>query len=324
MAFPLVRHIPVQTDIPFMRVRFLAFIVSLFLILGSVGAFFGIGLNFGIDFRGGTLIEITTEQEPDLGEIREALNGLGLGDVQVQDFGGVNSVLIRVATVTPDQVLAYEGVPADVDAEAAQQIARQQVQAVLSDLYPGVTYERVEVVGPQVSGELIVAGTTAVVIALFLMLVYIWLRFEWQYSVGAVLALSHDVIATIGFFALTQKEFNLPTIAAILTIVGYSMNDTVVVYDRIREMFRKYKTMPTPDVLNIAINATLSRTLMTSGTTLIALFALAFLGGPALESFAWALIWGVGIGTYSSIFVAAPLLTVTGVKRGSDDDEKKA
>jgi preprotein translocase subunit SecF len=131
-------------------------------------------------------------------------------------------------------------------------------------------------------------------------------------------------MAVFGFFALTQKEFNLPTIAAILTIVGYSMNDTVVVYDRIREMFRKYKTMPTPDVLNIAINATLSRTLMTSGTTLIALFALAFLGGPALESFAWALIWGVGIGTYSSIFVAAPLLTVTGVKRGSDDDEKKA
>ena len=153
------------------------------------------------------------------------------------------------------------------------------------------------------------------------MLVYIWLRFEWQYSVGAVLALAHDVIITIGFFSVTQMQFNLPTIAAILTIVGYSMNDTVVIYDRIREMFRKFKSLPTPQVLDLAINATLSRTILTSGTTLVALIAMAVMGGPALEGFAMALIWGVAIGTYSSIFVAAPLLTVTGVRRDGGDRE---
>jgi len=160
-----------------------------------------------------------------------------------------------------------------------------------------------------------------VIVALLLMLLYIWFRFEWQYSVGAVVALIHDVILTLGFFAVTQLEFNLPTIAAILTIVGYSMNDTVVVYDRIREMFRKFKSKPTPDVLDMAINATLSRTMLTSGTTLVAIVAMAVIGGPALEVFAFALIWGVTIGTFSSIFVAAPLLTLTGVKRESREED---
>ncbi len=335
MKLALVRFIPVDTDIPFIRVRFIAFVASILLMIASAGAFFGLGLNFGIDFRGGTLIEISTETAIELNDIRDTLDQLPLGDVQVQAFGGDdNAVLIRAETLdAAGGVAVLEraaqiglAMPQNVvnrgseDDEAAQQVVSAAVRAALDAEFAEVDYRRIEVVGPQVSGELVVAGTTAVVIALVLMLVYIWFRFEWQYSVGAVLALTHDVIATIGFFAITQLEFNLSTIAAILTIVGYSMNDTVVVYDRIREKFRKYKTRDTAEVLNMAINKTLSRTILTSGTTLVAIIAMAVIGGPALEGFALALIWGVMIGTYSSIFVAAPLLTLTGVKRESGED----
>ncbi len=320
MAIALVRFIPTDTDIPFIKQRFAAFAISALLVLGSLGAFFSLGLNLGIDFRGGTLIEIQTPQDADIAEIRGSLSALGLGDIQVQGFGAPNEVLIRVGEVDVEDVNAIEGVAVE-NAEEAQQAARQAIQQRLNETLPGLDYRRVEVVGPQVSGELVVAGATAVVVALVLMLIYIWFRFEWHYSVGAVIALTHDVIATIGFFAVTQLEFNLPTIAAILTIVGYSMNDTVVVYDRIREKFRKYKTAPTADVLNMAINKTLSRTILTSGTTLVAVIALAIIGGPALAGFALALIWGVAIGTYSSIFVAAPLLTLTGVKRESGEEQ---
>jgi len=321
MSIALVRFIPTDTDIPFIRMRVGAFLVSVALMVGSLGAFFGLGLNFGIDFRGGTLIEIGTEGPADLGAIRSNLDSLGLGDVQVQAFGAEDAVLIRVETLTVEDVIA-SGITSEAveDDEQAQQVVRQALQAALNAEFDNLEYRRIEVVGPQVSGELVVAGATAVGVALFLMLIYIWFRFEWQYSVGAVLALIHDVIATIGFFAITQLEFNLSTIAAILTIVGYSMNDTVVVYDRIREKFRKYKTKPTADVLNMAINKTLSRTILTSGTTLVAIVAMAVIGGPALEGFALALIWGVAIGTYSSIFVAAPLLTLTGVKRESGEE----
>ena len=334
MKLALVRFIPVDTDIQFIRLRFVAFALSVLLMIGSAGAFFGMGLNFGIDFRGGTLIEIGTEGPADLGAIRGSLDGLQLGDVQVQQFGAEDAVLIRVERVDVADAIALQerinamGLPAAdsilndaiEDDDGAQQIVRGAIQAQLNQDFTGIEYRRVEVLGGQVSQELQVAGTTAVLVALFLMLVYIWFRFEWQYSVGAVLALTHDVIATIGFFAVTQLEFNLSTIAAILTIVGYSMNDTVVVYDRIREKFRKFKTRPTPEVLNMAINKTLSRTILTSGTTLVAIIAMAIIGGPALQGFALALIWGVAIGTYSSIFVAAPLLTLTGVKRESGED----
>ncbi|MGY6533124.1 protein translocase subunit SecF [Glycocaulis sp.] len=314
----LVRYLPVETNFGFIRMRVGAFILSLTLIIGSVVAFFTLGLNLGIDFRGGTAIEISTEGPADIAAVREVLSDRVPGDLQVQGFGAENEVLIRVGQVTAEEINAIEGYSAEDDA-AAQQAVRQIVQAALLEAFPDVRFEQIEVISPQVSDELRVAGTIAVLVSLFLMLVYIWLRFEWQFSVGAVLALAHDVILTIGFFAVTQLQFNLPTIAAILTIVGYSMNDTVVVYDRIREMFRKYKSLPTPQVLDMAINATLSRTMLTSGTTLAALIAMALLGGPALEGFAIALIWGVGIGTYSSIFVAAPLLTVTGVRRDSGD-----
>ena len=334
MKLALVRFIPVDTDIQFIKLRVAAFVVSVLLMIGSGAAFFAMGLNFGIDFRGGTLIEIGTEGPADLGAIRSSLDELRLGDVQVQEFGSEDAVMIRVERIGVDEAVALQerinamGIEAPQsilageveDDDGAQQIVRGAVQAQLDAEFTGIEYRRVEVLGGQVSRELQVAGTTAVLVALFLMLVYIWFRFEWQYSVGAVLALTHDVIATIGFFAVTQLEFNLSTIAAILTIVGYSMNDTVVVYDRIREKFRKFKTRETPDVLNMAINKTLSRTILTSGTTLVAIIAMAVIGGPALQGFALALIWGVAIGTYSSIFVAAPLLTLTGVKRESGEE----
>lgn len=319
MALALVRLIPTDTKIPFLKVRLAAFLVSVALMLGSLTAFFTLGLNFGIDFRGGTAIEVKTEGPADLGNLRTVLEGLELGDVQVQGFGAEDEALVRVGQVPAERVNELEGYTVENDAEA-QQAVRQYVSDTLEREFPGITFQKIESLSPQVSGELVVAGATSIGVALFLMLIYIWFRFEWQFSVGAVLALIHDVIATIGFFAVTQLEFNLSTIAAILTIVGYSMNDTVIVYDRIREDFRKFKTRPTEDVLNGAINATLSRTILTSGTTMIAIVAMAVIGGPALQGFALALIWGVGIGTYSSIFVAAPLLTLTGVKRTSDDE----
>lgn len=317
-SFALVRFLPVETKFGFIRMRVGAFILSLFMVLGSVTAFFTMGLNLGIDFRGGTAIEISTPGPADIALIREAVTAAVPGDVQVQGFGTERDVLIRVGEIDPEVINAMDGFEA-LDAAQAQQAVQRLVRAALVEAIPDVSFERMEVISPQVSDELRVAGATAVLVSLFLMLIYIWLRFEWQYSVGAVLALAHDVIVTIGFFSVTQLQFNLPTIAAILTIVGYSMNDTVVVYDRIREMFRKYKSLPTGEVLDMAINATLSRTMLTSGTTLVALIAMAIMGGPALEGFALALIWGVAIGTYSSIFVAAPLLTVTGVRRDSGE-----
>lgn len=319
MSLALVRLIPTDTAVPFIKARLVAFFISVALILGSITAFATLGLNFGIDFKGGTAIEVKTQGPADTGALREVLSGLDLGDVQVQGFGAEDEALVRVGLVSAERVNEIDGYTVANDAEA-QQAVRQMVSLALEEAFPGIVFQKTESLSPQVSGELVVAGATSIGVALFLMLIYIWFRFEWQYSVGAVLALIHDVIATIGFFAITQLEFNLSTIAAILTIVGYSMNDTVIVYDRIREDFRKFKTRPTVDVLNGAINSTLSRTILTSGTTLIAIVAMAVIGGPALEGFALALIWGVGVGTYSSIFVAAPLLTLTGVKRTSDDD----
>lgn len=310
MPLALVQHIPHAAGIPFVRGRIAAFILSTVLIIGSIGAYFVNGLNFGIDFTGGISIEIQTEESADLGLIREIAGGLDLGAVEVQNFGSDTEVLIRV------QAQEGEG----LEAEQAQQAARERLQTALDENYPGgVEYRSVEVLGAKVSGELQRAGTIAVAVALLLMLIYIWFRFEWQYSVGAILALVHDVILTIGMFAVTQLEFNLSTIAAILTIVGYSMNDTVVVYDRIRENIRKFRKMELSELLNLSINDTLSRTILTSMTTLVALFALWSIGGAALQGFAFAMIFGVAVGTYSSIFVAAPILMATKVARESSD-----
>ena len=310
MAFGLVSLIPNDARIPFVKGRLIAFAVSIFLIVGSIGAYFVNGINFGIDFTGGIQMEIQTEGDADLSQIRAIADSVDLGSADVQGFGQSNQALIRL------QALEGEG----LDVEAAQQNARQTLQLALEEQLPGVEVLAADVLGAKVSGELQVAGFLSVTVALVLMLIYIWFRFEWQYSVGAVLALVHDVIITIGLFAVTQMEFNLSTVAAILTIVGYSMNDTVVVYDRIRENLRKYKKKEIGEVLNLSINDTLSRTILTSFTTLVALFALFTIGGPTLQGFSAAMIFGIAIGTYSSIFVAAPILMITKVNRETSDD----
>lgn len=301
----LLKFVPDNTAVPFTSMRKVAFAVSAVLLVASIALFFTRGLNFGIDFVGGTMLEIQTEDAIDLPQLRSTLGGLNLGDVQVQEFGAANDVLIRI-----------EKQPGDA---AAQQAMVAMVKDTLGDSLGAVDYRRVEFVGPQISEELAEDATYAVVGALVAMLIYIWFRFEWQFSVGSVLALVHDVVLTIGFFSLTGLEFNLSTIAAILTIVGYSMNDTVVVYDRVRENLRKFKKADIPDVLDKSINNTLSRTAMTSLTTLLALAALYVFGGEVIRGFTAAMIFGVVVGTYSSIFVASPLLLVLNVQRDTDD-----
>ena len=292
--------VPAETKIDFIRLHIASFIVSASLVIASLGLFFTQGLNFGIDFKGGTLIEIGTNGPADIADLRDIIGSLDLGEVQIQEFGSPEDVLIRVSE------------KADATDNAENLSAVDQIRNALPQ---DVTFRRVEVVGPQISGELVRAGFLAVTVAIGLMLFYIWLRFEWQFSVGAVLALIHDIILTIGVFCLIQLEFNLSIIAAILTIVGYSMNDTVVVYDRVRENLRRFKKMPLSELANLSINSTLSRTVMTSVTTLLALFSLYILGGEVIRGFTLAMIWGVFVGTYSSIFIAAPVLMYLGVKR---------
>ncbi|MEO1291371.1 MAG: protein translocase subunit SecF [Pseudomonadota bacterium] len=304
--------VPNETKIDFLGLRKIAGVVSAAAMVISVLAMILFGLNFGIDFRGGVLVEARTEQAADLGEIRSLLGSLDLGDVAVQEFGDERTILTRI-----------ERQPGGGDAQDA---AKERISAALQEAFPGTSIRRTEVVGPKVSGELVQAGVTAVILAVLAVLFYIWLRFEWQFSLGAVAALVHDVVLTLGIFALLGLEFNLSIIAALLTIVGYSLNDTVVVFDRIRENLRRYKSTELIDVLNLSINETLSRTLMTSVTTLIALFSLYFFGGEVIRGFTFAMILGVLVGTYSSIFIAAPVLHWLGVKRdwdtGSEPDGK--
>lgn len=294
-----IRFVPTNTHIGFIRFRMISFVVSGLLILASIGLFFTVGLNYGIDFRGGTLIEIRNKSGPvDLSELRAKVTNIGLGDVQIQEFGAPSDVLIRIEQ--------------QKGGEQNQQNAIKKVKETLGD---SVDYRRVEVVGPTVSGELIESGAIAILVAIFSVLLYIWFRFEWQFSVGAVAALVHDVVLTIGLFCLLQLEFGLSIIAAILTIVGYSLNDTVVVFDRVRENLRKYKKMPFTELLDLSVNDTLSRTILTSVTTLVALLSLYTFGGQVIRGFTFAMIWGVIVGTYSSVFVASPLLLILGVKR---------
>ncbi len=312
----LLKLIPDNTHIPFVRVRGFAFAFSGFMILAAITLFFVRGLNYGIDFQGGILIEAKTEQAVQIGSMRSGLNSLGLGDVQIQQFGQPNDVLIRVQRQEGDA--------------AAQEAAVEQVKAKLGKIVPGaVDYRRVEFVGPKVSGELVEDGILSVTLAIFAVLLYIWVRFEWQFGVGAVIALFHDVLITIGMFAFTQLQFDLSTIAALLTIVGYSLNDTVVVYDRIRENLLKFRKMPIKELLDVSINDTLSRTTMTSFTTLLALFGLFFFGGEVIRGFTAAMIWGIFIGTYSSIFVASPILLLfnprdQGGERASEAEAESA
>ncbi len=287
---------------PICRMRYIFYVLSGLLVLASVALFFTRGLNYGIDFRGGTLLELSSASKIDLSVLRARLNGLALGDVQAQHFGSPKEALVRI-----------EGRGAGQKGRAT--VEQKIVQKIRDALGEDYVFRRVETVGPKVSGELIRAGFIAVIAAVMLVLVYIWIRFEWQFSLGAVLALVHDVILTIGVFSLLHFEFNLSIIAAILTIIGYSLNDTVVVYDRVRENLRKFRKVELDQLLDMSVAQTLSRTIMTSVTTLLAIAALYIFGGAVIKGFAFAMIWGVITGTYSSIFIASPILLALRVKR---------
>ncbi len=278
--------------IEFMRWHVPGFAISLALIVLTIGSFFTVGLNYGIDFVGGTLIEARTTDGPaDLAGMRAKLNALHLGDASLQQFGGPNDVLIRL--------------PQQAGGDPAQQKA---VRAAREALGSNVEYRRVEVVGPSVGGELIRAGVLATVLALGAIMIYVWFRFEWQFGLGAMVSTLHDVVTMVGLFVIFQLEFNLTTLAAILTIAGYSINDTVVIYDRMRENMRKHRTMPFRDLIDLALNETLSRTILTVSTVTLSVLALLIFGGEVLRGFSIAMLWGTAIGTYSSLFVAAPLL----------------
>jgi preprotein translocase SecF subunit len=293
----LLRLVPQTTNINFLGVRKIAIAASILLIIGSIALFAVNSLNYGIDFKGGIKLEIGTQGESvDFDKIRSSLRELDLGEVAVQGYGGPDKALIRV-----------ERQPGGNEAQNA---ALEQVRQKISSLIEGVDFRDQAVIGPKVSGELKQDGIIAVSVAVLMVLIYIWFRFEWQFGLGAVIALVHDVLLTVGFFAITRLEFNLSIIAALLTIVGYSLNDTVVVYDRVRENIRKYRKKPMEEVLNFSLNQTLSRTVMTSVTTLLALVALYVFGGPVIQGFTAAMIWGVVIGTYSSIFIASPVLLI--------------
>ncbi len=297
----LVRYVPVETRYRFMWYRRWSFPLSALLSILAVAAFLHLGMNTGIDFRGGTVMEMQArEGNADIAQIRTDANELGFGNVEVQEFGTPRDVALRV--------MLQEG------GEEAQQEVVTTLRATFEADYD---IRRVEVVGPRVSAELVQSGTLGVVMAIMGVLVYLWFRFEWHFAIGAVIATLHDLVLAIGFFAITQIEFNMTSIAALLTILGYSLNDTVVVYDRIRETMRKYKKVTVYEVLDIAVNATLSRTILTSTTTLLALLALAFLGGEIIKGFAYAMIFGLVIGTYSSIFIASPILIYLGVRATS-------
>ena len=287
---PILRIIKSATNINFMRIKKLTLFVSTILFVLSLSLIFIKGLNLGIDFTGGTLIEVRFKENIDLNNLRTKMNKLNLGEIQLQTIGNENDIIFKVQDNKNKQIETV-----------------QIIKESLSD--QSVEYRRTEFVGPKVGSELVNAGIIAVIFSLIGILIYIWIRFQWNFALGAIIALIHDVILTLGFFSVLQLEFNLATVAAVLTIAGYSINDTVVIYDRVRDSMRKYKQITFDEVINISLNSTLTRTLMTSLTTLLALIALLTFGGIVISSFIIALIWGVLIGTYSSIYVASPILT---------------
>ncbi|MFO1167786.1 MAG: protein translocase subunit SecF [Rhodoblastus sp.] len=309
----LLRLTPENTKFPFMRFRRVSYPFSAFLSICSVVLFIVWGMNFGIDFAGGTLMELRAKNgTADISLLRNIAEHLGVGDVGVQSFGNKSDVTLRFG-VQPG-------------GDAAQAAAVEKVKTAVTD---GYEIRRVETVGPSVSAELVQSGTLGVVLSIIAVLAYLWFRFEWQFAISAVIATMHDLLLTVGFFSLTQLEFNTTSIAAILTIVGYSLNETVVVLDRIREMMRKYKKMPTDQLIDISINAVLPRTLMTATTVLLALFALVIFGGQVIRSFSLAMTWGVCVAVYSSIFICSPMMIYLGLRtegavRGEAADAKEA
>lgn len=310
------RLVPEVTNIDFFRHARITFGASIVAVVLSLGVWFAMGLNFGIDFLGGTTIRAESSTPVDVGAYRGVLDPLGLGDVAISEvfdpsFGeGRHVAMIRIQAQEGEESVTPEVIAA--------------VEAALKTVAPDMSFPSVESVGPKVSGELITTALLAVAASLAAILIYIWLRFEWQFSIGAIAALIHDVILTIGLFSLLQIRFDLATIAAILTIIGYSINDTVVIFDRLRENLIKYKKRDLQDVMNLSANETLSRTLMTSGTTLLALLALLILGGDVIRGFVFAIFWGVIVGTYSSIYVAKNVVLMIGVKRDWSKPDQKA
>ncbi|MDE0524289.1 MAG: protein translocase subunit SecF [Boseongicola sp.] len=299
--------VPKETNFDFFRYRTVTMGASIAAVVASILLWLVVGLNFGIDFRGGTTIRTEAVQQVDVGAYRQAVSALDLGEVSVIEVFDPN--------FRDDQNVTLIRIQAQEGQESVTGAIITDVEAALKDVDTSIEFTSVDSVGPKVSGELVQTAILAVASALAAILIYIWLRFEWQFSVGAVAALFHDVILTIGIFSLLQIRFDLSTIAALLTIVGYSINDTVVIFDRLRENLRKYKTTPLKDVMNTSVNETLSRTLMTSGTTLLALIALLAFGGDVIRGFVFAITWGVIVGTYSSVYVAKNVVLMLGVKR---------
>ncbi|MDN5785540.1 protein translocase subunit SecF [Pseudorhodobacter sp.] len=306
MAFRL-RLVPAETHWDFFKYRYLTFGASVMAVIASVILVLVMGLNFGIDFRGGTTVRTESTQKVDVGAYRAALVPLDLGDVSITE--------VFDPSFGPEKNVAMIRIQAQDGYEAVTPAVLEDAEAALKTIDPAISFPSVESVGPKVSGELIWSAILAVLGATGSILAYIWLRFEWQFAVGAVVALVHDIVVTVGVFALFQIKFDLAVIAALLTILGYSINDTVVVFDRLRENLIKFKTMPLIDVMNLAVNETLSRTLMTSTTTLIALLALLILGGDVIRGFTFAITFGIVVGTYSSVYVAKNVVLWLGVKR---------
>jgi preprotein translocase subunit SecF len=298
----LIRYFPTDTKYEFMRIRRMSFPFSAAMSVLAVVLFFTIGMNFGIDFKGGTLIELMAKgPTADIAAVRQTADTLGFGEVEVQEFGDGREVSVRIEL--------------QPGGEQGQQAVVAKMREAFSADYD---FRRIEVVGPRVSGELVQSGTLGIILSLFAILAYLWFRFEWQFAIGAIVATLHDIVLTMGFFAITQIEFNMTSIAALLTIIGYSLNDTVVVYDRVRETMRKYKRLPLNDLLDRAMNETLTRTIITGCSTGLALIALAIFGGDVLSSFSYAMLFGLVIGTYSSVFIAGPILIYLGLKPGSE------
>ena len=303
----LLRLIPNNTNFDFMRIKVIAFFFSLIILSGTFISLMVNNLNYGIDFKGGILLELRSKNSnsPNINELREKISTLNAGEVSIQNFGKDTDFLVRIQKQEGDQ---------------KEQITMIEKVKSLTD--KDYTVRRSEFVGPVVGDELKTAGIYAVLLALLSIMIYIWFRFEWQFSIAAILALIHDVLTTVGLFSVLQLEFNLATIAAILTTAGYSINDTVVIFDRVRENLRRYKSKTHYFIYNKSINETLSRTVITSVTTLLALLIIFFFGGAVLSDFALAMIWGVIIGTFSSIFVAVSLLTYFNINKGEKIDDR--
>lgn len=299
--------IPYNTKIDFAKHKTLSFVFALLIVCISFASLFTKGLNLGIDFKGGILLEVRTAEKADISSMRASLNQLGLGDVKLQDYGSDRDVLIRVEQQDGD--------------EKAQGKAVALIKSTLSATYGNdIDYRKIESVGAKVSEDLISNGVWAVTIALVGMLFYIWVRFEWEYGLSGVLSLLQDAIAVLGFYSLSGLEFNESAIAAILTTIGYSINDSVVIYDRLRENLRKFKTTPIPEVINLSINGTLSRTILTSGSTLLALCALYWFGGPVIENFSLPIIVGICFGTFSSILLSVNLLQLFDLRKKREEE----